>query len=98
MFLAAMDVLAGISILSPWLPFFGSFFYFYLALFHIVKGGWSMLTAFGSGFYYDLAGFIDLLSGVAMFIIYFEIAYSFFWVIGAAVLLKGVWSFVASLA
>ncbi len=98
MFLSAMDVLAGVSIIYPSLPIFGSLFYFYLALFHLAKGGWSVLTAAGSGFYFDIPGIIDVLSGFVMFIMYSEISFSFFWVVGAVLLLKGVWSSFFSLS
>ncbi len=98
MFLSAMDILAGVSILYPSLPIFGSLFYFYLALFHIAKGGWSVLAAVVKNFYFDVLGYIDLTSGLIMFLMYDQISFSFFWVVGVAVLLKGIWGFIFSLS
>ena len=98
--MSAFDILAGIAILFPdFSPYtYLLFIIFYLAIFHIIKGGLSIITALSVGFMYDIAGIIDILTGVVMFAMYSGINYSFFWIIGTLVLIKGIWSFIASLS
>lgn len=93
-----MDILAGISILYPHSFLFGLLFYFYLALFHFFKGGWSILASLAGNFYFDILGIIDVVTGIAMFALYSEIDFAFFWIIGVIILLKGLWSFLFSFA
>lgn len=97
MFLAIVDMLAGIAVMFP--NFFTSLslLIFFLAIVHVLKGTWSILTSLADSFRYDVLGAIDLVTGGIMFALYANVTYSFFWVIGAVVMFKGIWSLLFSL-
>ena len=98
LFLSLLDVLAGLAIIYPGSFFFAEIILFYFALFQGGKGIWTVLTSFASGFYFELLGAIDVISGVALFAIYSGISFNLFWILGAVVLIKGAYGLLFSLS
>ena len=59
----------------------------------IIKGIYSVLTAAGAGFYLDVLGWLDLVVGVMLLLVYWDIVFPFFLYIGILIILKGLYSF-----
>ncbi|RLJ01607.1 MAG: hypothetical protein DRP11_04115, partial [Candidatus Aenigmatarchaeota archaeon] len=68
-----------------------------LAFLSILKGLYSILTSIGSGFYFDILGFLDLLGGFALLLLAQGLHHGIFVWIGALILLKGIISTVSAL-
>jgi len=69
----------------------------YLAFFSISKGAWSLLSSTAFGYYFDWMGAIDLITGIALVLINFDIALSSYGIIGTVAVLKGVYSLLLSI-
>ena len=88
--LAIVDVLSGILIIFH--PAFLSNLLLYLGLICLAKGGWSLIAALTSKFYFDFLGLLDLVSGVFLILLYYKFTLPLLTVIGIMIILKGVWS------
>jgi uncharacterized membrane protein HdeD (DUF308 family) len=88
--LAIIDILSGIFLFSH-----ASFlvrFVFYLGIICLMKGGWSLMTALTSKFYFDFLGLLDVIAGVSLILIHSSHILVFFTVIGIMMIVKGIWS------
>lgn len=94
--LSVLDIFSSLVIIFPSFPIFSPLLVFYLALFLIAKGFWSITTSIAGGFYFDFMGGIDLIAGVVLFLMYSGVALPF-WIFGIILLLKGIYSALFSL-
>jgi hypothetical protein len=89
-------ILAIIDIFSGVLTYFHPGFlvrpYLYLAILCFIKGGWSFIAAVGSHFYFDILGFIDIIVGICLLLMYYNVTFPFSSTIGIIMILKGIWS------
>jgi len=97
--LGLIDLLFGIILaVSGLVDFSGSSLVFFLFILAFIKGVYSILTATAAGFYFDLLGMFDLLSGVFLFLVFSGIQFHFFVYLGIIVILKGIYSILFGLA
>jgi len=88
--LAFIDILSGIFLFSH--PGFLVRLVFYLGIICLMKGGWSLMTALTSKFYFDFLGFLDVIAGASLILIHFNHIFAFFTIIGIMMIVKGIWS------
>ncbi len=88
--LALVDILSGILLFFH--PGFWLKLILYLAIISLMKGGWSLMTAFASRFYLDFLGFLDIIAGISLLFLYHESILPFFTILGIAMVMKGLWS------
>ena len=88
--LALVDIAAGILLYFH--PGFLPKLFLYFAIFCLAKGGWSILSAIVSKFYFEFLGLLDVAVGVFLFLLYNNISFPFFYVFGIMLVLKGIWS------
>lgn len=86
--LGIVDILAGACILSPQLA--GSFL-FYVALYSLAKGIFSLIISFGAGYYADWLGFADVVTGAVLALMSFNVSFGFFYYIGIFAIVKGLY-------
>jgi len=89
-FLGLVDI--GIGLLLIVRPEF--YFLRFLGLFSLAKGGWSIFSSFALGFFYDVFGLLDLLSGIALLFLINGHSVALFTVLGLVMILKGAFSMV----
>lgn len=94
--LSVIDILVGFLIYFKFFPFFSGIM-FYLAVFVLIKGVWSVLTSF-SYIVFDVLGWIDVVSGVVLLLISHGIVFGFFNWVALIMVLKGFYCFFTSLA
>lgn len=58
--LSLIDILAGISLAFP------NFLSFYLGIIILIKGISSVVGSFASGFFFEIMGIIDLITGILL--------------------------------
>ncbi len=63
----------------------------------IIKGIYSVLTAAGAGFYFDVLGWLDMAVGFMLLLVHWGIVFPFFLYIGIILVLKGLYSFFVGL-
>lgn len=83
--LGILDILAGISLVFPFLTF-------YLGISMLIKGIFSIAGSFASKFFLDFMGFIDLIVGLMLL---FHFSIPFFWIFPV---IKGAYSLIVGLA
>lgn len=88
--LAFADVLSGIFLFFH--PGFWIMLFLYLGILSIVKGGWSLIAAISSHFYFDFLGFLDIVAGMSLLFLYYNFTFPFLTVIGIMMMGKGIWS------
>lgn len=99
MILGLLDLLLGFTLaLSGIIDFTGNSLIFFLFIIAILKGVYSILTAAGAGFYFDLLGVFDLVAGIFLYLVFTGMHFHFFLYIGIIVILKGVYSILFGLA
>lgn len=76
--LSIIDILAGISLAIP------NFLGFYLGIIMLLKGISSIVGSFASGFFFEIMGFIDLITGILLI---FSFNIPWFWILPV---LKGI--------
>lgn len=69
---------------------------FYIGIVILVKGLWSVFSSFLAKFYFDNLGWIDIVSGTTLMLLFYGKDISFFWIFGIAILVKGLWSILFS--
>ena len=94
--LAIIDILSGIFLFSH--ANFLARFVFYLGIICLMKGGWSLLTALTSKFYFDFLGLLDVIVGVSLLLFHSGHILAFFTVIGIMMTVKGIWSIFFSIS
>jgi len=57
------------------------------------KGIYSVLAGAAAGFYFDLLGIFDLLSGLFLFLSYLGLSWGFVLYLGIIMIIKGIYSF-----
>jgi uncharacterized membrane protein HdeD (DUF308 family) len=88
--LALFDILSGLLLYFH--PVFASDFFIYFSIICLAKGGWSILSAFISKFYFEFLGVLDIVVGIFLFMLYRGISLPFFSIFGVIIILKGIWS------
>lgn len=63
----------------------------------LFKGIMSVIYSLQNRFYFDFLGWVDVLSGLLMLLIFAGMPAGFVWIFGALLLAKGVWSFLFAL-
>jgi len=93
--LGILDMIAGgILMFSEWLDLAGSQILFYFTIILFLKALYSIGTAVGAGFYFDIMGWLDLVSSILLLLLYFGVSHGLFFWIGILILIKGIYSFV----
>lgn len=90
--LILLDVASGLILITR----FG-YLIFWFGLFSFVKGLWSLYTSIKAGFFFDWMGVIDLIAGICMILTSYGVYYSFFIILGVALVIKGIYSFFGTL-
>jgi len=95
---AVIDLIVGIALAaSPYFDFAGNTIIFYLAIIAIIKGVYSIVASLAAGFMYDIIGFIDLLTGIFLWLTTMGLVHHVFLYLGIIIILKGLYSFVVGL-
>lgn len=95
LFLGLLDTLSGTFIVYPnLLPGAIGF----MAAYSLLKGGFSWIISIGAGYYTDWMGTVDIIAGLTLLLMFFQISFSFFFILGIVAALKGLYCFVSSLA
>lgn len=93
--LGILDLIAGgILILGEALSLSGSSFLFWFMALFFLKAAYSILTAWGAGFYFDLLGYLDLVAAIFMLLLFWGIWFDVVFWIGILILIKGIYSFI----
>ena len=86
--LGLLDILAAITIVLGSIGWIGeSTFLFYLAVFMLLKGLWSVLTSAAASFFFDFMGIIDIIGAIIMFLINWGMSTDIFLWIGILIFL-----------
>lgn len=92
--LGILDLILGAALAaSTFADMAGNGWVIIFAVIAIVKGIYSVLTAAGAGFYFDVLGWLDLLVGALLLLVNWGIVFPFFLYIGILLILKGLYSF-----
>jgi len=83
--LSLIDILAGISLIFP------NFLVFYLGIIVTIKGASSIIGSFAMKYFFEVMGFIDLITGL-MLLLGFSIPW--FWILP---IIKGIYSLIVGL-
>lgn len=94
--LAFADVLSGIFLFFH--PTFWFRLFLYLGVLSISKGGWSLITAISSHFYFDFLGLLDVIGGLALLLFYYNLTFPLLTVFGIMMMAKGLWSLFFSIS
>lgn len=94
--LALFDIASGILLYFH--PAFALNLFIYFSIICLAKGGWSILSAIISRFYFEFLGILDVIVGVFLFMLSRGMSFSFFSIFGVIIILKGIWSMFFSLA
>jgi hypothetical protein len=93
--LGVLDLIAGAALaISGFVPLTAVGLIFAIGVIITLKGVISYLAAAGSGFYFDLLGILDMISGVFLILAFYGTALGFFIWFGIAMILKALWSIV----
>lgn len=84
------------AILHVW-PIPGDFMLM-ISLILVVKGVWSIISSLYYGFYYDLLGLLDFITGLILLIVNFGTPLSFGWIFGLLLGLKATYTLITSLS
>ncbi len=95
LFISIIEVFAGFLVFFHSFPIHNVFIY--LAIFYLLKGIWSIVSSIAYGFFYDWMGALDFIAGIALMLIFYGTIFDFFWIIGVAHILKGLYSLIFSL-
>lgn len=97
--LGILDVIAGIAVaLAQLFHLTGSAFALYLGVIFILKALYSILTALAAGFPFDVLGWLDLIAGIVLMLLYWGFPVSFAFWVGIIMILKGVYSILLGIA
>ena len=66
----------------------------FLGAIWFLKGLWSILSAASAGFFFDILGVFDLVSGLFLSLAYFGLGFDFFIYMAILMVLKGLYSFI----
>src|SRR4030042_5269255 len=88
--LAIFDIASGVLLYFH--PALVPKLFIYFAVVCLAKGGWSILSAFVSKFYFEFLGILDVIVGIFLLMLYKGISFSFFPMFGIIIILKGIWS------
>ena len=94
LFFALLDFLGGAAILSKSF----AILLLYLAYAHLIKGGFSLFGSILSGYFFDWMGALDVIGGIVLILMNFNINLGFFPTIGWLLILKGTYTFIRWLA
>lgn len=94
--IAIIDILGGLLIIFNSVSALHVFLV-YFGVIILAKGAWSVFSSFMARFFFDYLGWIDIISGAVLLLLYSDAGVSFLWISGIAVLIKGVWSILFSL-
>ena len=93
--LGILDLIVGAALaISGFVPLTAVGLILGIGIIVALKGVISYLAAAGSGFYFDLLGILDMLSGVFLILAFYGTALGFFVWFGIAMILKAMWSIV----
>lgn len=97
--LSILDILAGLLVFSSYSGLEGLFgkIVLYAAVFHIVKGAWSVFTSYLMGFFFDVLGWIDFIAGILILLALYGFAFHFAYVVAIIIVIKGLYCILFSL-
>jgi len=64
------------------------------AIFSLLKGGFSLLSSYSTGYIFDWMGVVDLLKGFVLILLSFGISFEFFDYIAWAMFIKGTYTII----
>jgi hypothetical protein len=93
--LGVLDLIAGAALaISGFVPLTAVGLILGIGIIVTLKGVISYIAAAGNGFYFDLLGILDVISGVFLILAFYGAALGFFVWFGIAMILKAMWSIV----
>lgn len=91
--LGIVDIIAGIALgLTRLFPMANNPFLFWLGIFFLLKGTYSILMGAAAGFFVDFMGWFDLLAGAFHLWANTGAQYPFFLYLGVVMVIKGLYS------
>ena len=90
--LGLIDIIAGILLIFN----ISNSIVFFIGIFILLKGIWSIITGASAGFYFDIPGLLDLAGGLLIILIAFGIFSEVFVYFGLILIIKGLYSGVFS--
>jgi hypothetical protein len=91
--LGILDLIAGAALaISGFVPLTAVGLILGIGIIVTLKGVISYLAAAGNGFYFDLLGILDMISGVFLILAFYGTSMGFFLWFGVAMILKALWS------
>jgi len=94
-FISIVEIFAGLLVIYPIAIFIQIIFY--MSIIYILKGVWSMISSIAAGYYFDWMGGLDFIIGITLLLIFSGVTFSFFWIIGLAHILKGIYTLLLSM-
>jgi uncharacterized membrane protein HdeD (DUF308 family) len=94
--LGIFDIIMGVFLALSG-PMKGIDIILWLGVIVLLKGIYSMLSNFASGFLLDLMGVLDLLCGIFLVMAFYGFYYHFFLYVGILMFLKGLYSVIMGL-
>ncbi|MBI1978731.1 MAG: DUF308 domain-containing protein [Candidatus Aenigmarchaeota archaeon] len=91
-----VDVIAGSLLALNFVSFFHTLL-FYFGVIILVKGMWTLVMRWRNKIYFDVTNWVDVLSGAIMLLIYFGVSTPFSWILGLAIIIKGLWSMITAM-
>ncbi len=88
---ALIDMIGGLFIVLSVSSFLHSLL-LYLGIIVLFKGIMSLLYSIQKSFYFDFLGWVDILSGMLLLLMFIGLPVSFVWIFGVLLLAKGIWS------
>lgn len=96
--LGILDLIVGVLlVVSPGGGLAGNGIVFIFAIIVLLKGLYSVLAAAGAGFFLDVMGWLDLITGFFLLLANWGFAYGFFLYVGIIMVLKAFYSIVVGL-
>lgn len=93
--LGILEIFAGVIVYFHYFPILE--FFLWLGLIYTLKGAWSIVSSVAYSYWYDWMGVLDLLAGLVMILIFYGNIFSFFWIVGLAHIMKGLYTVVVSI-
>ena len=91
--LGFLDICGGALLGFSLLPgVAGNPLFFWFGIVFLLKGIYSLFTAIGSGFYFDILGIMDTVSGVFLLLTLIGVTNEIFLYLGIGMVIKGIYS------
>ncbi|RLJ08668.1 MAG: hypothetical protein DRP13_02215 [Candidatus Aenigmatarchaeota archaeon] len=89
------DLIAGVAgMIVPFISAQGNTFILAIGVLAIIKGLYSYLAGALAGFYFDILGLLDLITGILLVLSFYNLVFGWMFYFGLILTLKGVYTIV----